>query len=470
MKNKISLLLIFVIILSVFSILASCSKEQEETAKGPTAPTINGTSLSEFAIVYDEQGLDYNKRAAEYISNKVKEKYNLELVIIDDNETQKEHEIVVGETTRAISESLNAETEGFEFAILAENGSIALEGDYFVIAAAAYFFVETYASGDGTAANISETISIHQPIVKEAKNFIMLIGDGMGVYQTRLFEYMENNLDYGDDENLFYGYMFPYIGSSRTKSLSGITDSAAGGTALACGIKTYNKYIGLDKDLNSVKNLTELAYELGMSAAVMSTEVETGATPSSFAAHVTDRDSSSEISQSLTEATLKYGTIIDCGYDYATASRIGLIESHAVNTLQEVSKNENGFFLMYEEAYIDKNCHGNDMKKVFASVLRFNQVIARFMEFAFYNPETFVLITADHETGELYPEEDGTLAFHYDDHSDADVLIFAYGQGAELFDGVNIENIQIAHTIAAFMGDENFGDQSVYQSLTKGNK
>ena len=125
---------------------------------------------------------------------------------------------------------------------------------------------------------------------------------------------------------------------------------------------------------------------------------------------------------------------------------------------------------MYEEAYIDKHCHGNNITKTFQAVVRFNQAIAMFMEFAFYNPETLVLITADHETGRLLPNEEGELAYNHDDHTEADVLVFAYGQGAELFDGVTIENIQIAHTIAALMGDENFGDQSVYQSLTKGNK
>jgi alkaline phosphatase len=46
-------------------------------------------------------------------------------------------------------------------------------------------------------------------------------------------------------------------------------------------------------------------------------------------------------------------------------------------------------------------------------------------------------------------------------------LIFAYGYGAEIFNGQNVENIQIAHTIAALMGEESFGDQSTYQSLTK---
>ena len=57
--------------------------------------------------------------------------------------------------------------------------------------------------------------------------------------------------------------------------------------------------------------------------------------------------------------------------------------------------------------------------------------------------------------------------YHSTDHSGTGVPVFAYGQGAELFHEMVVENIQIAHTIAALMGEENFGDQSKYQSLTK---
>ena len=454
MKSKISLLLIVVIVISTLAILSSCAP------KHMTPPTINGVELGKYVIVYDAQGLDYNKRAAEYIQTTSKERYGVDLPIVDDDSSPSSHEIVVGETTRAISASLDADTVGVEFAILAQNGSIALEGDYLVIAAAAYYFMETHALTDAQSTSVPEEVSIHQPIVKEAKNYIILIGDGMGFYQTKLFDYMENEVQYSDGEDLFYGTMLPYHGESRTQSLSGITDSAAGGTALACGIKTYNKFIGKDKELNDVKSLTELAYELGMKAGVMSTEVDTGATPSSFAAHAGDRDSSAILAESLLNAETKYGTLIDCGYDYYTIDRMPLIEDRIVNNLAELSKSENGFFLMYEEAYIDKHCHNNDMNKTMQVLVRFNQAIGRFMEFAFYNPDTFILITADHETGELYPDEDGVLRYHFDDHSAANVPIFAYGYGAEIFDGVNIENIQIPHTIAALMGDENFGDQT----------
>ena len=466
MKKYISFIILACMILSMLLTLTSCDAISRLIASF-TPPIINGTKLSEFVIVYDEDGLDYNKRAAEYIRDRAKNLHGINLSIIDDDDAKNAHEIVVGETKRDISKKLDKEHTGVEFSLYFSDEGVALEGDYFVIAAAAYYFMETYVH-TGYEYNVAtDVIHTHQPIQKEAKNFIMLIGDGMGVYQTLLFDYMENDVEYGDGEDLFYGYMLPYRGTSRTKSLSGVTDSAAGGTALACGHKTYNEYVGLDQNQSAVKSLTELASEMGMAGAVMSTENKTGATPAAFSSHAYDRDSTAEILTSQTTNALKYGIIIDCGYDYYTAKQMANIEKHIEDTLGKVSADEDGFFLMYEEAYTDKHCHNNNMEKTFQALVRFNQAIARFMEFAFYNPDTFVLITADHETGMLLPGEDGKLHYNHDDHTDADVLIFAYGKGAELFDGVNVENIQIAHTIAALMGEDNFGDQSQFKSLTK---
>jgi alkaline phosphatase len=321
--------------------------------------------------------------------------------------------------------------------------------------------METYTSGSAYQATIPEEIAVHKPIAREAKNFIMLIGDGMGVYQTKIFDYMDRDVEYSDGEDFFYGYMLPYQGFSRTRSYSGITDSAAGGTALSCGYKTYNEYIGRDKDMNDIKSLTELSFDIGKSAAVMSTENQKGATPAAFSAHADSRNSSSAILESQLDAMLKYGTIIDCGFDYYTDKYMrNVIEKGITDTLAEVSANENGFFLMYEEAHIDKHCHKNDINKTYDVVVRFNQAIARFMEFAFYHPDTFVLITADHETGGLAPDENGNLAYSTEDHSADDVPIFAWGYGADAIDGKTVENIEIAKLFASLMGVENFGDQS----------
>ncbi len=455
MKKIICLLLIV-----VFAIpLVGCKKAKAY---------INGVSLGDYTIVYSEEDADYSKRAAEYIRDKIKERTGHKLGIIEDDASKTDHEIVVGNTNRDISESLDADTEGLEFAVLADGGSIALEGDYFIIAAAAYFFIETFVPGGDHEATVPSEVMVHKPIVKEAKNYILLIGDGMGYYQTKLFEQMKNDVEYGDGEDIFYGWLLPYHGFSRTDSLTGVTDSAAGGTALSCGIKTNNRYIGMDKDKNEVMNMTELANKLGKNAGVMSTENDTGATPSTFYAHTDDRGNSSDILKDQMNAYEKYGTIVECGYDYYSRDDMEkIIDVYITDMLAELSGDENGFFLMYEEAYIDKHCDDMDITKAFKAMVRFNQAIGRFMEFAFYNPDTFILITADHETGDLVPNEHGVYEFHTTEHTGANVPIFAYGQGAELFDGVEIENIQIAHTIAALMGEENYGDQSVYQSLTK---
>lgn len=422
-------------------------------------PSLNGTPITAYTIIYDADSLDYNKRAAEYIRDTLKARFGAELPIKDDSEAPTEREIVIGETSREISKELDVETNGFEFSMLTKDGSVALEGDYFVIAAAAYFFLDTYLI-DADHDFITEAgATTHQPIVKEAKNYILLIGDGMGVNHTKMFDYLPDTSEYSDGENLFYGYMFPYQGFSRTQSLSGITDSAAGGTALATGYKTYNEYVGLDRNGNSLKSLTELAAELGKATAVMSTENKTGATPASFSAHAYDRDDSAGILETQAQTVATYGTVIDCGYDYYTARYMKTIEKHITDTLTKVSGDEDGFFLMYEEAHTDKHSHNNDIDDAFLAILRFNQAIARFMEFAFYNPDTVVIITADHETGGLHAVGD-TLEYSSDDHTAADVPVFAWGMGAEVFAGKTVENIEIAKFFAGEMGVDNFGDQS----------
>lgn len=458
MKRLIAFGLFLVISLGL---LFSCGKKEP-----PAEAYIDGVHLSEYSVVYPSAGLDYDKRAADFIAAEIKARTGIELSVVSDATVMAEHEIVVGETTRDISASLQAECEGFEFALFAEGGHIALEGDYFIIAAAAYYFIDTYVTGRDFSTNLPSEVTVCEPIMKEAKNFIFLIGDGMGVNHTLLFDEYENNIEFGDGEDFFYGYLFPNMGYSRTESLSGITDSAAGGTALSCGYKTYNEHVCRDKDGADIQSLTELASVLGKATAVMSTEVETGATPSTFSAHASNRDDKSVITQSQLQTMQKYGTVIDCGFDYYTERMINnSLEKHITDTLAKISADPDGFFIMYEEAHIDKHGHSGDLDKTFQAVVRFNQAIARFMEFAFYHPDTLVLITADHETGDLKKGEDGKYAYNSDYHTTHDVPVFVWGMGGEVFDGLTVENIQIAHTMAGFMGEYNFGDQSEYGCL-----
>ncbi len=343
-----------------------------------------------------------------------------------------------------------------EFAILADANHIAMEGDYFIIAAAAYYFVETYITGRDFTSTVAQETAIHTPITKTAKNFIFLIGDGMGVNHTRLLEeYDIQKLSQDSDgETLFYGNYLPWQGWSHTNSLSGVTDSAAGATALACGYKTLNSHIGMDPDGNAFLSLTELAASQDKATAVLSTDNLNGATPAGFTAHTTNRNDSSTIQRCVQEK-MKNGTIVTGNLD---SSRT--YQDKVIQTLTTLSDNEKGFFLMYEEGHIDKHAHKNAIKDTTICVGRFNQVIGVCMEYAFYHPETFVIITADHETGGLIPGEDGKLTFTSDSHTDTDVPIYGYGQGAEAFRDQSMENTEIPKIIAALWGVADFGDQN----------
>lgn len=483
MKRFLSLFMALIIVVVLF---ASCNNNiggdsqmttatttevtiAETTTVDSTDPTpqpvpMVSVELENFSIVYSEADHDYSKRAAEYIKAEILARTELDLPLIKDTDPAAEYEIVVGETSREISTRLDADTKNVEFAILAEEKQIALEGDYFIIAAAAYFFVNTYVFEDSNNATIPEGVYVHEPIQEKAENFVLLIGDGMGVNQTRLFEKLENTKTFSDGEDIFYGYYLPNQGFSRTDSLNGTTDSAAGGTALSCGYKTRNEYVGQDKNHQPLQSITELASTLGKSTAVMSTEVSTGATPASFSAHANNRSYASEILADQAELTERYGTIINCGFEETyDVPNVANIEAAITSTLGTLEQDEDGFFLMYEEAYIDKNCHSNITAKAYFAIIRFNQAIALFMEYAFYHPNTFVLITADHETGGL------TKDFKYTstDHTSADVPVFAYGDGSDLFAGQTVENIQIPQTIASFMGVDTFGDQTTFKPLKR---
>ena len=445
MRSSVKRMLALVLVLALFSGCAPLSK----------APTINGTKLSKFTIVYDAAAPDYCQRAAAYIGAQILERTGIEIPICEAASGTYEHEILVGETDRALSAALNAQTTGTEFALLADQAHIAMEGDYFLIAAAAYYFVQTYIPGDTFHSEVPAEVTICSPITEPVTNVIFLIGDGMGLAQTQLFETMTPSADvpYYDGEKIFYGNYLPYQGVIHTDSLSGLTDSAAAATALACGYKTYNSHVGMDDEGNHVQSLTELAAQLGMATAVMSTDKLVGATPAGFSAHAEDRDDTSRISQYQLKLMQTCGTVLDCGLDGTNSYQDRITEM-----LTRLEEDEDGFFIMYEEGHIDKHSHQHDLQSTFDCMVRFNQAIGVFMEYAFYHPNTLVLITADHETGGLTPDGTGHYSYTAEAHSNIDVPIYAYGQGAEDFDNYNAENNEVPKVIAKLWGIDNFGN------------
>ena len=424
------------------------------TGCGGSKTTINGIDISEYTLIYDQNAPDYCLRAAEYIQSEIFARCGKQIFISEAQTGKFSHEIIIGETDRELSAQLDADTKNVEFAILADENHIALEGDYFIIAAAAYYFVQTYIPGSEFNSTVPQETSVHSPITEAPNNYIFLIGDGMGPNHTKLveeYEIAEFATD-SDNERIFYGNYLPYQGMIQTDSLSGVTDSAAAATALACGYKTTNSYVGKDQNGNDVQSLTELAISKGMATAVMSTDLMTGATPAGFSAHSLNRDLSDEILACQKKLMLEHNTIFECGLQVSSA-----YQDIITDALTELDESESGFFVMYEEGYIDKYSHKMQLEGALLSVGRFNQAIGIFMEYAFYHPDTFVIITADHETGDLQPDSAGKLQFHSESHTGADVPIFGYGQGAEVFQNCLMQNNEIPKIIAKLWGVTDFG-------------
>ena len=65
--------------------------------------------------------------------------------------------------------------------------------------------------------------------------------------------------------------------------------------------------------------------------------------------------------------------------------------------LQVLAKNPNGFVLMVEAASIDKQAHNMDAERWILDTIEFDRAVARVKAFAAANPDTLVIVTADHE-------------------------------------------------------------------------
>ena len=102
------------------------------------------------------------------------------------------------------------------------------------------------------------------------------------------------------------------MGTVRTYASDNlVTDSAASGTAFACGVKTYNGAIGVDDDGEPVGSILEAAHLKGLKTGMIVTSRITHATPACYSAHVLDRDSENEIAAQQIGYTHPFGSVVD---------------------------------------------------------------------------------------------------------------------------------------------------------------
>jgi alkaline phosphatase len=326
----------------------------------------------------------------------------------------------------------------------------------------------------------------------QPRRIIVCIGDGMGFVQVQL----ARQRAIGADGRLYMEYL-PFTGIMRTHAANDlVTDSAAAGTAMACGIKTDNRKLGMTSNNKPQQSILELLAMKGWRTGLVSTSSVTHATPAAFSAHVEERGMEPEIAAQqlagpvdvmfgggrsffaagkgskrkdgrdliaeggqmgvqfiysrdqlagLIPGPRVIGLFADGGLTtYAPEPMLDEMTAKAIELLSAKCKEwfapEPRFFLMVEGSQIDWACHANDADTTIRQTLLFDLAVKEAVEFAVKDRHTLVIVTADHETGGLtLPKKTpGELDIKWSTggHSAGDVPIFAYGPGAERFTGV----------------------------------
>ncbi len=308
---------------------------------------------------------------------------------------------------------------------------------------------------------------------------ILFIGDGMGTEQVA----GAGMFSTGSAGTLGLETL-PVHGALRSASLSGITDSAASGTSMSTGTKTWNGHLGLDRGGSTLENVREVAKARGMATGIVTTDRIAGATPSSFLVHTEDRYSYAEISAliaaDLPDVALAGGTVDMEGlldttavdvvttatelaawtpggkplvglfassmfpyvYDgYGEAPSLADMTTSAINTLMA---DPDGFFLMVEGARIDHASHADDATRVFPETIAFDEAITSAM--AILPSDATVVVTADHECGGLHVISSNgagvtpSVEWRYNWHTNTDIGVWASGPYTDVFDGQRLDN------------------------------
>ena len=331
----------------------------------------------------------------------------------------------------------------------------------------------------------------------KAINVIYMIGDGMGlpqVFATMLATGKEMTFQ-----------QFPYTGIVDTRSASNdITDSAAGGTALACDKKTKNGMVGMDADTLPLVSVLDAMADQGKSTGVVVTCYSGHATPADFYAKVPNRKMYEDIAMQLAESDkinvmiaggrkhfdhrsdsinlfdrmenelgwkvydtladidttcMKYAVLAAKGHMPKAPERGDFLPEGVKTALKTLKQNEKGFFLMVEGSQIDFACHEHDSANMVEETVDFDKAVKIALDFAKADGNTLVVVTADHETGGLTMIDPqghySNVSFNYStySHTCLPVMIYAYGPGAEQFTGW-MQNCEVKGKILKACGIE----------------
>ncbi len=293
---------------------------------------------------------------------------------------------------------------------------------------------------------------------RAARHIILMIGDGMGA--EHVWAAWACN---GGKLNL---QRLPVNGWSATSSAShAITDSAAGGTAIACGERTSNGTVGQSPEGEPFTSIAAELRQQGRATGLVVTKSITDVTPAAFYAHAASRHDTARIASQLGDSGLT--VVLGGGADDVPADVVqrlraqgALVELSAPHhlppstergdylpaaveaALGKLGKNDRPFFLMVEGSQIDVASHFNDLRETVAEVLEFDRALGVALRWVEKHPDTLILVLADHQTGGLSIHDADAAAgrvrgvFTTLFHSGLAVPVYAAGAGAGEFAGI----------------------------------
>ena len=295
-----------------------------------------------------------------------------------------------------------------------------------------------------TSTYLTETQVVEQPV----KNVIMIVADGMGPAYTSAYRYYNDDPATESIEKTVFERHLVGSASTYPARVSGyVTDSAAGATALATGIKSYNGAIGVDVNKQPVKSVLHTAKNKGMKTGVVVTSQVNHATPASYITHNESRRNYNEIANSYVDNGINTDLLLGGGTQYfsrddrnlvaeyqqqgfqylesykqlntinASQPVLGLFapvglswalddsDKYRLSTMTQAATkhltSENGYFLLIEASQVDWAGHANDIGAAMAEMDDLAKTIEFLEGYVQKHPNTLVVLTADHSTGGL---------------------------------------------------------------------
>ncbi len=294
------------------------------------------------------------------------------------------------------------------------------------------------------------------------KNIIFVVGDGMGPAFTTAYRMFADDPTTDNVENTVFDRILVGMASTHPDYATGyVTDSAASATALATGIKTYNGAIGVDVNKQQVLTVLERAKQNGMKTGVAVTSQINHATPAGFSVKNVDREEYDQIADSYFDHKINGKFVLDvmlgggwkyfkrkdrdltrefqtAGYQYVDSLKqlstvapnkplLGLfadvampwaLDSPAKMRLPILAKaavkqleGDEGFFLLVEASLVDWAGHANDIGAAMTEMHDLALTMEWLEGYVEQNPDTLVVLTADHSTGGLTIGKDAKYAW-----------------------------------------------------------